>query len=93
MSDAYREQIEEMATRVREWDEENNPAIPPRIMSLTPSTVLVATVSDALEFGLLRVNGSGRALVEYVCEPYSIENEPTVQMLMQALDYAESVSR
>lgn len=93
MQAAYEAQIDAMATAARHWLDDH-PDHEVRFHVHAPPGALVATITDARNFGLVTLNEDAEYLVKAMVavEP-DPKREPTVSMVAQALDAARRVTR
>lgn len=91
---AYREQIEAMADAGRAWLDDH-PEHTVRVNVHVPrQTLAIATISDAKLYGLITLNQDAEHVLQAMLTVHDDpEQEPTLQMVIQAFDLIRSVTR
>lgn len=82
----YIEQIREMRRRADVWRKEH-PGLAVLIrLKQDARTMVICTVTQAIENGFLITNRSGRMLIDYICQGLPPAKEPTLFMLTATLE-------
>ena len=82
----YMEQIRQMRMRADVWRKEH-PGLAVLIrLKQSPNTLVICTVTQAIENGFLITNRSGRDLIDYICHGLAPAKEPTLFMLTLTLE-------